>query len=217
MQFFNKVNGIVFCIGIPSDILTDIEEILLPDTSLSQDNSVSIDQIAMTSADIMKEQTLDNEMFNRENREIGSVDSKVYAIYWKSIGRMLSLFIIISMILMQASRNITDVWLSIWVSASITPTNSTNLTKNSFKSIETPNLSSSSTDRNIMYYLTIYAILAGINSFFTLFRAFLFAYGGIQAAKRVHQKLLKKVIHVSFSLMYPNYFKLLTLKMILKN
>jgi hypothetical protein len=50
---------------------------------------------------------------------------------------------------------------------------------------------------NISYYLTVYALCAGLNSVFTLIRAFLFAYGGIQAATNVHKRLLKAIIKVS--------------------
>jgi ATP-binding cassette subfamily C (CFTR/MRP) protein 10 len=50
---------------------------------------------------------------------------------------------------------------------------------------------------NISYYLTVYALLAALNSVFTLFRAFLFAYGGIYAATYVHKQLLNTVIKVS--------------------
>jgi ATP-binding cassette subfamily C (CFTR/MRP) protein 10 len=55
----------------------------------------------------------------------------------------------------------------------------------------------SSDGSNISYYLTVYALFAGLNSVFTLFRAFLFAYGGIHAATDVHKKLLKTIMKVS--------------------
>ena len=51
---------------------------------------------------------------------------------------------------------------------------------------------------NIAFYLTIYGCLAGANSIFTLFRAFLFAYGGICAAQTIHRKLLSNILKVSF-------------------
>ena len=49
---------------------------------------------------------------------------------------------------------------------------------------------------NIRYYLTVYGTLAGANSLFTLIRAFLFAYGGICAATRVHKLLLSRILKV---------------------
>jgi hypothetical protein len=55
---------------------------------------------------------------------------------------------------------------------------------------------------NLSYYLTVYAVFAGLNSVFTLFRAFLFAYGGIHAATNVHRQLLKTIMKVN-TIMLP--------------
>ena len=49
---------------------------------------------------------------------------------------------------------------------------------------------------NVSFYLTVYGCLAGANSLFTLLRAFLFAYGGICAAKVMHHRLLTSVLKV---------------------
>ena len=46
------------------------------------------------------------------------------------------------------------------------------------------------------YYLMVYGILAGCNTIFTLARAFLFAYGGICAATKIHRYLLKSILKV---------------------
>ncbi|CAG9135256.1 unnamed protein product [Plutella xylostella] len=45
-----------------------------------------------------------------------------------------------------------------------------------------------------MFYLEVYFGLAGLNVVFTVMRAFLFAYGGVQAATRMHRMLLKSVV-----------------------
>jgi len=55
----------------------------------------------------------------------------------------------------------------------------------------------STDESNVSYYLTVYAVFAGVNSVFTLFRAFLFAYGGIQAATCVHKQLLNAIMKVN--------------------
>ena len=55
----------------------------------------------------------------------------------------------------------------------------------------------STDESNVSYYLTVYAVFAGLNSVFTLFRAFLFAYGGIHAATNVHRQLLKSIMKVN--------------------
>lgn len=57
-------------------------------------------------------------------------------------------------------------------------------------------------DPGTKFYLTVYAILAASNSFFTLMRAFLFAYGGITAAKALHKRLLETVLYVSYLASY---------------
>jgi len=49
---------------------------------------------------------------------------------------------------------------------------------------------------SVAFYLTVYGCLAGANSLFTLFRAFLFAYGGICAARTVHLRLLNNILKV---------------------
>ncbi|XP_035433428.2 uncharacterized protein LOC118264894 isoform X1 [Spodoptera frugiperda] len=44
------------------------------------------------------------------------------------------------------------------------------------------------------FYLEVYFGLAGLNLVFTIMRAFLFAYGGVKAATRIHKVLLKVII-----------------------
>lgn len=46
------------------------------------------------------------------------------------------------------------------------------------------------------FYLEVYFGLAGLNLVFTIMRAFLFAYGGVQAATRIHKVLLKIIVKV---------------------
>uniref|UniRef100_A0A4W5RNL0 ATP-binding cassette, sub-family C (CFTR/MRP), member 10 n=1 Tax=Hucho hucho TaxID=62062 RepID=A0A4W5RNL0_9TELE len=46
----------------------------------------------------------------------------------------------------------------------------------------------------VKFYLTVYGSIAGANTVFTAFRAFLFAYGGIRAATVVHNRLLDTVL-----------------------
>ena len=58
-----------------------------------------------------------SDVVEEESRERGSVKSAVYKQYVRAVGKSLSLTIALSMTLMQASRNLTDVWLAEWVSA----------------------------------------------------------------------------------------------------
>lgn len=65
--------------------------------------------------------------FFQEISAVGSVDLWVIALYWKSIGHWLAMATLLSLLLMQISRNTTDLWLSFWVS-SMSSSNTTNLT-----------------------------------------------------------------------------------------
>ena len=47
---------------------------------------------------------------------------------------------------------------------------------------------------DVDFYLSIYATVAVANTVFSLIRAFLFAYGGMCAAKTIHSQLLKSVL-----------------------
>lgn len=57
----------------------------------------------------------------------------------------------------------------------------------------TANVTPTNTDN---FYLEIYFALAGLNLVFTIMRAFLFAYGGVKAATRIHKVLLKVIVKV---------------------
>jgi ATP-binding cassette, subfamily C (CFTR/MRP), member 10 len=129
--------------------------------------------------------------------------------YWKSVGSLLTIGIMLSLIFMQISRNTTDLWLSHWVT-SIAP-NSTNLTHfnadskvtsntadHDFGVLEIIHSAPNKSNDDVMFYLSIYAGFAVMNAIFTLFRAFMFAYGGIQAAITIHRLLLKKIMKVKY-------------------
>ena len=111
----------------------------------------------------------ENEGSVEESREKGRVSVQVYKNYVNAVGRYLSIMIIVSLCLMQASKNFTDLWLAQWVSASKNTT-------------------------SVTYYLSTYGSIAVVNSIFSFLRAFLFAYGGVKAAKVIHQNLLGTII-----------------------
>ncbi|KAK8730961.1 hypothetical protein OTU49_007721 [Cherax quadricarinatus] len=173
-----------------------------------------------------------------EERDFGELSGAVYWTYISAVGGLLAVAIFIAIILMQTSRNLTDMWLAHWVShatagnnsglslfadGSITSWTDTgtkplpsklagSITDNIhwFTSINPMNqflaaqgLSksdpSSNVDPSTKFYLTVYGILAASNSIFTLMRAFLFAYGGICAAKFLHRQLLDAVLYAKIS------------------
>ncbi|XP_020268555.1 ABC transporter C family member 13 [Asparagus officinalis] len=117
--------------------------------------------------------SLSKEAQNRtdvEAREEGRVNFRVYKSYAAYTGWPVVSIICISAVLMQASRNGNDIWLSHWVDAT-------------------------TGTEYMMYYMFILIILGAANSLLTLVRAFSFAYGGLHAAVRVHSDLLKKLVN----------------------
>jgi len=54
----------------------------------------------------------------------------------------------------------------------------------------------STSDSDVTFHLAVYAGLAGANSLLSLVRAFLFAYGGIEAAVVLHARLLAAILKV---------------------
>ncbi|XP_020232215.1 ABC transporter C family member 13 isoform X1 [Cajanus cajan] len=114
------------------------------------------------------------EIVEVELRKEGKVELGVYKNYAVFTGWIITVIICLSAILMQASRNGNDLWLSYWVDTT---------TK------------SSQTRYSVSFYLVILCLFCIMNSFFTLVRAFSFAFGGLQAATKVHNKLLNKLIN----------------------
>ncbi|BAT91542.1 hypothetical protein VIGAN_07014500 [Vigna angularis var. angularis] len=114
------------------------------------------------------------EIVEVELRKEGKVEIGVYKNYAIFIGWFMTVIICLSAILMQASRNGNDLWLSYWVDTTT---------------------ESSQTRYSVSFYLAILCLFCIINSFFTLVRAFSFAFGGLQAATKVHNKLLNKLMN----------------------
>jgi ATP-binding cassette subfamily C (CFTR/MRP) protein 10 len=86
----------------------------------------------------------DGVLVKEEEKEEGVVRFSVYWSYWLSVGMFLAPAILISLVLMQASRNVSDWWLSYWISE----------TRDNI----------SNTTRDLRFYLGIYGGLAGANT-----------------------------------------------------
>nr|CAD7455643.1 unnamed protein product [Timema tahoe] len=67
------------------------------------------------------------------------------------------------------------------------------------------NVSYGAVEDDTKYYLTVYGILAGLNSVFTLLRAFLFAYAGLHAATTIHKLLLNSIMRVRADVLKDNF------------
>ncbi|KAL9386523.1 hypothetical protein Peur_019647 [Populus x canadensis] len=112
------------------------------------------------------------EIVEAELRKEGRVELAVYKNYAAFSGWFITVVIFLSAILMQASRNGNDLWLSFWVDTA----------------------GSSQIEYSISFYLVVLCIFCIINSALTLVRAFSFAFGGLRAAVQVHNTLLNKLI-----------------------
>ena len=125
--------------------------------------------------------------------------------YWRAVGVLLSPLVLVSLAAMQISRNLTDVWLAHWVTEE-TQSNNTQPNISFYSHADTDTVLAEdlavTTDPasfSVKYYLIVYGIIAVANTLFSLMRAFLFAYGGICAARTIHSKLLKTVIRGKIS------------------
>lgn len=200
-------DGTVSKQGQPIDVLVDYDEFILPnDAELLLETSSESDAILKTS-----KVEISTTISNQETSEIGSVEFDVYASYWKAVGHLLSVSILIAIVLMQTSRNMTDWWLSYWVSNSEPQNETTNAslpTPGEKYVLWMPNLLIEK-DRNINFYMGIYGTFVGVNTLFTLFRAFLFAYGGVTAAMKIHKTLLKVIMKVFYMRLHDYVSKFL--------
>lgn len=166
----------------------NMDDISVPAVELNDDGKRSVDSVLM-----------------EESKEYGTLSPRVFRAYWKATGSWIGLLVILSVIAMQATKNFSDAWLAHWI-ADINPSNSALTLNMSDSMIITPSPSttmatnSSGIDDPIpnpsSFYVLIYAVIALTNSAVTLFRAFIFAYAGIKAAKSIHVNLLQKVIYV---------------------
>uniref|UniRef100_A0A8C4Z714 ATP-binding cassette, sub-family C (CFTR/MRP), member 10 n=1 Tax=Gadus morhua TaxID=8049 RepID=A0A8C4Z714_GADMO len=122
----------------------------------------------------------DEDRSGEEHKEAGGLAWAVYRAYWRAVGGALAATILLSLLLMQASKNVSDWWLSHWISE----------LRNNASPFS--NISS-----DVKFYLTVYASIASANTLFTAARAFLFAYGAIRAATVVHDRLLGRVLQAT--------------------
>ncbi|GAQ86722.1 ABC transporter C family [Klebsormidium nitens] len=111
-------------------------------------------------------------LVEQEAREVGSVRWAIYRAYGRAVGLWMVALVLLSLLLMQATRNGSDAWLSYWVDTTATDAH----------------------PQDVSFYLTVLAIFAAANSVFTLARAFTFAYSGLEAAVKLHRELLTRVV-----------------------
>ncbi|ONI16445.1 hypothetical protein PRUPE_3G098500 [Prunus persica] len=159
---FSPLNEIDICLKNESQECSAVEDIHVE----SQQNLV-LEKDTVPASDRTQE------IIEVEARKEGRVELTIYKNYATFSGWFISVVICLSAILMQASRNGNDLWLSNWVDA----------TRSSRKEYSTS------------FYLVILCIFCIVNSILTLVRAFSFAFGGLRAAVKVHDTLLKRLIN----------------------
>uniref|UniRef100_A0A8D3BHY2 ATP-binding cassette sub-family C member 10 n=1 Tax=Scophthalmus maximus TaxID=52904 RepID=A0A8D3BHY2_SCOMX len=149
----------------------------------------------------------DPERSGEEQKLAGGLAWRVYQTYWAAMGGALASSVLMSLLLMQASKNVSDWWLSHWISQLknngsaatgelvsshlllFSPGGLTCLPPPPLQTIPSSNVSA-----DVRFYLTVYTSIAAANTVFTALRAFLFAYGAICAATAVHNRLLDRVL-----------------------
>ncbi|NXB55079.1 MRP7 protein, partial [Leucopsar rothschildi] len=207
-------NGRIVKTGTPADILPLVEAFpKFKDTDKGHKdkapNEQGHEEAIKTEAE---EPTQNNNLIHmEEEKKEGAVAFAVYKAYWMAMGSCLAISILFSLFLMQASRNISDWWLSYWIS-SISQTANTSVMAYS-ASLPSPELLLFSTaglvspiqdlDKtpappngsvDVSFYLIVYGSIAGANSLFTIIRAFLFAFGTLRAAAVIHDRLLQRIL-----------------------
>ncbi|CAH8511918.1 unnamed protein product [Schistosoma haematobium] len=189
----------------------------------------SVNQSEFSPNCVINNNNNNNVNINMEHMAVGSISPHVYKSYIHSVGYFLTFSIILSLLLMQGTRNASDWWLSYWVqngnlsavvssfqdSSYQTELFPDNHTKNKYLH-STHNLSSINYNSSInellqtsihsavrfgepnsitgYYYLEIYAFVVISNLIATIFRAVLFAFGGLVAASVVHESALDTIL-----------------------
>uniref|UniRef100_A0A673JL25 Multidrug resistance-associated protein 7-like n=1 Tax=Sinocyclocheilus rhinocerous TaxID=307959 RepID=A0A673JL25_9TELE len=137
-------------------------------------------------------------MFGEEQKQMGKLSWAVYCSYWRAVGGCIAVAVLLSLFLMQASKNVSDWWLSHWISH--LKDNTTELVSLSADPLLTLTFLSPERLINLInFYMTVYGSLAATNTIFTAARAFLFAYGAICAATVVHKRLLSSVLKATMT------------------
>ncbi|KAJ8001994.1 hypothetical protein DPEC_G00175190 [Dallia pectoralis] len=144
-----------------------------------------------------------------EQKAVGGLSWKVYHAYWRAVGGALGGSVLLALLLMQGTKNVSDWWLSHWISNlkdNVSAHNPITLANSSpylllffpgglVSPVATmATAPPSNTSSQVKFYLTVYGSIAGANTVFTALRAFLFAYGGIRAASVIHDRLLSAVL-----------------------
>ncbi|XP_073732038.1 ATP-binding cassette sub-family C member 10 [Misgurnus anguillicaudatus] len=200
-------NGMTVRTGTPSEVLSFVKAV--PKDSKNNSNAMEKDSLGEDEpATNQLEQEAELNMFGEEQKQMGKLSWAVYRSYWRAVGGCMAVLVLLSLFLMQASKNVSDWWLSHWIShikgnvtdlVSLSAGPHLTLTiispeSLSFYILDRDSETSGNVSSDLKFYMSVYGSLAAANTLFTAARAFLFAYGGICAATIVHKRLLSSVL-----------------------
>ncbi|XP_055014213.1 LOW QUALITY PROTEIN: ATP-binding cassette sub-family C member 10 [Boleophthalmus pectinirostris] len=207
-------NGKIIKTGSPAEIIPLVE--VAPKTQKNKDNKNENEDGGPEEEGsiLLLSVPKDNDSSGEEQKAIGRLAWRVYRSYGRSVGATLASSVLLFLLLMQASKNVSDWWLSYWISqlrnngshsfdgSSPGSPLSPHLLLFSHHQLVSPlssvhSLNNMSTD--VKFYLTVYGGIAVSNTVFTALRAFLFAYGTICAATTIHNRLLDRVLKATVS------------------
>uniref|UniRef100_A0A8C6V795 ATP-binding cassette sub-family C member 10 n=2 Tax=Elapinae TaxID=42168 RepID=A0A8C6V795_NAJNA len=206
-------NGRILSAGTPTNILPLVEAIPKLGAMAKRRKDTNAECNEVEEVEHEEEELAQLSYFPKqeEEKKEGAVAFKVYRAYWLAVGSCLALSILLSLLFMQASRNISDWWLSNWISSlphtennsisSLAALPSSSLLLFSHEGLVSPVLNSISSNStlDVNFYLTVYGCIAGVNSVFTILRVFLFACGTIHAATVIHNRLLRRVMKATMT------------------
>uniref|UniRef100_A0A667ZNK8 ATP-binding cassette, sub-family C (CFTR/MRP), member 10 n=1 Tax=Myripristis murdjan TaxID=586833 RepID=A0A667ZNK8_9TELE len=140
----------------------------------------------------------------QEQKQVGGLSWTVYRTYWASVGGALAASVLTALLLMQASKNVSDWWLSHWINELKNNGSSSGANGSSPAAYSSPHLLLFSpggliVSSEVKFYLTVYGSIAAANTVLTAARAFLFAYGAVCAATVIHNQLLDSVLKATTS------------------
>ncbi|XP_062869541.1 ATP-binding cassette sub-family C member 10 [Trichomycterus rosablanca] len=207
-------SGTVVKTGTPSEVLS-----LVKDVPKDSKNKSNMKEKGAANEEEEEEQTnvlISNEVLTsmtEEQKQMGGLAWTVYQSYWRAVGGCMAASVLFSLFLMQGSKNVSDWWLSHWISnlkdnrselASLTAGPLSALVLLSPHRLVFPvqvrdSNSFGNMSSELKFYMTVYGSLAAANTFFTAARAFLFAYGAIHAATVIHKRLLNNVLKATMT------------------
>ncbi|XP_006806226.1 multidrug resistance-associated protein 7 [Neolamprologus brichardi] len=210
-------NGAIIKTGTPAEVLPLVEAV--QKKQKNNFNTKEKDGVEQVEGEMssLPELHVDNDpdLSGAEQKQVGRLAWRVYQTYWAAVGGVLASCVLVSLLLMQASKNVSDWWLSYWISE-LKHNGSTGNNDSSLPAFSSPHLLlfspgrlmssvpsghtflSNDIDADVKFYLTVYGSIAVANTVFTALRAFLFAYGVMCAASVIHNRLLNQVFKFRF-------------------